>query len=138
MRLPTFRLYEPESLWEAISLLDEFGDDARAIGGGTALVPMMRFGLLRPSHIVSLQRISGLRDVSKTDGELRIGALTTLHEVATSQVVQSDCPLLASAAGSVATPAIRNTGTLGGNLCYAESASDPAPALLALVASVNL
>ncbi|MEE9198348.1 MAG: FAD binding domain-containing protein, partial [Dehalococcoidia bacterium] len=138
MRIPPFQLHEPETLQEAVGLLAQFEEDARPIAGGTALVPMMRFGLLRPGHVVSLQRIPGLVTISETDDQLRIGALTILYDIAGSQTVQVGWPLLARAVGSVATPAIRNTGTLGGNLAYAEAASDPAPALLALEASIHL
>lgn len=138
MRLPPFQLHEPESIQAAVSFLAEHGDDARPIAGGTALVPMIRFGLLRPTHLVSLQHVPGLRRIDESNGGLRIGATTPLYEIAGSRVVQSRWPLLARAVGSVATPAIRNSGTLGGNLCYAEAASDPAPALLALGASVQI
>ncbi|MCH8088953.1 MAG: xanthine dehydrogenase family protein subunit M [Chloroflexi bacterium] len=138
MRLPPFQLHRPETLQEAVSLLAQHGEEARPIAGGTAMVPMMRFGFLRPEHVVSLKGIPGLDEISESDDGLRIGALTPLYRVAGSAVVRAQWPLLARAVGSVATPAIRNSGTLGGNLSYAEAASDPAPALLALEASVLL
>lgn len=138
MRLPEFRLHEPPSLQDAVSILEEYGEDARPIAGGTALVPMMRFGLLRPGHIVSLQQIPNMDGISVRDGGIYIGALATHRQVASSSEVRERWPLLARAVTSVATTAIRTTGTLGGNLCYAETASDPAPALLALGASVHL
>ena len=138
MRLPTFQLHEPNALKEAVTILEEYGEDARPIAGGTALVPMMRFGLLQPGHLVSLHRILDLDVISVKDGQLHIGALATHRQVASSSEVREKWPLLAQAVASVATPAIRTTGTLGGNLCYTEAASDPAPALLALGASVHL
>lgn len=137
-RLPTFQLHEPRSLEEAAKILEGYGEDARPIAGGTALVPMMRFGLLRPGHLVSLQRIPDLDCISVRDGGLHIGALATHRQVASSSEVRERWPLLTQATASVATPAIRTAGTLGGNLCYAEAASDPAPALLALGASIHL
>ena len=138
MRLPPFQLHEPETLEEATELLEKYGEDARAIAGGTVLVPMMRYGLLRPGHLVSLGRVSDLRGTSVSAGELRIGALATHHCLSTCRDVRVGWPLLARAAGSVATPAIRATGTLGGNLVHAESSSDLAPALLVLGASLRL
>lgn len=138
MRLRRFAYHEAGSLAEAVDLVDRHGDEARLLAGGTALLLMIRYGIVRPAHLVSLERVAELRGI-RHDGEaLRIGALTSHADVAASALVRTHAPLLAAAAGRVATPAIRTMGTLGGNLCYAESASDPAPALLALDARVVL
>ncbi len=138
MRLPPFALDEPESVPEAVEVLARLDGESRVIAGGTALVPTMRLGLIRPDRLVSLHRIEGLRAIRVERGALDVGATATLAALAGHGAVRSGWPLLARAAASVATPAIRSTATLGGNLCYAEAASDPAPALLCLDAQVRV
>jgi carbon-monoxide dehydrogenase medium subunit len=147
--LPAFEYREPETLEEAIHLLREGGDEARVIGGGTALVVMLRARLIRSRLLVGLGGISGLGDIrvdwrvdgrvdGPGDGSLRIGALATHREIERSREVRRVAPLVAEACGRVGSPTIRNMGTLGGNLAYGEAASDPAPALLALDARVTV
>jgi carbon-monoxide dehydrogenase medium subunit len=138
MRLRPFEYREAGSLEEALALVGEDGDDIRLLAGGTALLLMIRYGIVRLQRVVSLHRLDDLRGVRRDGDVLRIGALTSHAEIAASPLVREHCPVLAAAAGRVATPAIRNMGTIGGNLCYAESASDPAPALLSLGARVVL
>jgi carbon-monoxide dehydrogenase medium subunit len=138
MRLRPFALAEPESVPEAVEILARPDGEARIIAGGTALVPTMRLGLVTPDRLVSLHRIPGLSGIRVDKGVLEIGAMTSLAALARHGVLGSGWPLLAQAAGRVATPAIRSTATLGGNLCYAEAASDPAPALLCLDAQVRV
>ena len=138
MRLRPFALAEPESVPEAVEVLARLEGDARIIAGGTALLPTMRLGLVAPDRLVSLHRIPGLTEIRVNKGVLEVGAMTSLATVARHATLHSGWPLLAEAAGRVATPAIRSTATLGGNLCYAEAASDPAPALLCLDAQVRV
>ncbi len=139
MILRPFRYVECESITDAVAALAEHGDDARLIAGGTALVPLMKHQLIRPAVLVSVVRVPRLAAIEATsDGGLVIGALATHADVARSPLVRERSPLLAAACGRVASPAIRAMGTLGGNLCYGESASDPSPALLALRARVTL
>ncbi len=139
MILRPFEYMECASVDEAAGALKRHGDGARVIAGGTALVPLMKHQLIRPEVLVSLAGIPGLADIAGDgDGGLRLGALATHWDIARSPVVRERSPLLADACGRVASPAIRSMGTLGGNLCYGESASDPAPALLALRARVRL
>jgi carbon-monoxide dehydrogenase medium subunit len=136
MRLPPFELAEPASLPEALDLFAAGDGECRLIAGGTALVPMLRLGLARPDRLVSLHRVPGLEAIGVEDGMLSVGAMATHAQVRRAAAVIQGWPLLAEGAGRVASPAIRASGTLGGNLCYAESASDVAPALLCLDALV--
>jgi carbon-monoxide dehydrogenase medium subunit len=138
MRLRPFALAEPESVAEAVEILARLDGEARIIAGGTALVPTMRLGLVTPDRLVSLHRIPGLSGIRLDEGVLEIGAMTSLATLARHEDARAGWPLLAHVAGRVATPAIRSTATLGGNLCYAEAASDPAPALLCLDAQVRV
>ncbi len=123
---------------EALAALGSAAGDARLIAGGTALVPMLRLGLLRPQRVISLHRVAALAGASVNEGGLRLGAMATVAAIHRSPVVRSGWPLLAEAAGRVATPAIRSSATVGGNLAYAEPASDLAPALLCLDAEVEI
>jgi carbon-monoxide dehydrogenase medium subunit len=138
MRLRPFALVEPETVPEAVEILARLDGEARVIAGGTALVPTMRLGLVTPDRLVSLHRIAGLSAVRVDKGMLEIGAMTTLSALVRHAIVREGWPLLAHAASRVATPPIRSSATLGGNLCYAEAASDPAPALLCLEAQVRV
>jgi len=138
MRLRPFALAEPESVPEAIEVLARLDGESRVIAGGTALVPAMRLGLLRVDRLVSLHRIEGLGAIRVDRGALEIGATATIMALAGHGGVKSGWPLLAQAAGSVATPAIRGSATLGGNLCHAEAASDAAPSLLCLEAQARV
>jgi len=138
MRLRPFALAEPESVPEAVEVLSRLEGDTRIIAGGTALVPTMRLGLVAPDRLVSLHRILGLSEIRVSKGVLEVGAMATLAAVARHSALRAGWPLLAQAAGRVATPAIRSSATLGGNLCYAEAASDPAPALLCLDTQVRV
>ncbi|CAN5115748.1 xanthine dehydrogenase family protein subunit M [soil metagenome] len=126
LRLHEYRYHRPRALREALDLLAQEG--ALPISGGTDLVPNMKHRLWTPEHLVALGRLPELRGVGWVDeggttcaeadaAGLAIGAATTLSEVAAYPLVRRSYPALATAAGAVAHPQIRNRGTLGGNLC---------------------
>jgi aerobic carbon-monoxide dehydrogenase medium subunit len=139
MRLHPFGLVEPESLTEAFDDFATLDGEARFVAGGTALIPMIRLGLVRPDRLISLHRVTGLAQIRLLDdGALGLGALATLADLHRERMVRAGWPLLAEAVRRVASPAIRASGTIGGNLAYAEAASDPAPALLCLDAEVHV
>ena len=139
MILRPFEYLECKTVDDAVAALRRGGEDARVIAGGTALVPLMKHALLRPSLLVSIVKVPGLSEIAPiASGGLRVGGAATHWAVSHSAAVQQRSPLLAYACGRVASPTIRSMGTLGGNLCYGESASDPSPALLALRATVRL
>lgn len=138
MRLHPFRLVEPDSLAGAIDALGRLDGDARVVAGGTALVALMRLGLVKPDRLVSLHRVPALDEIRIENGSLVLGAMATHADIERSRIVRDGWPLLAEAVRRVATPAIRTSGTIGGNLAYAEAASDPAPALLCLDAEVRV
>ena len=134
-----FDFLEPASVAEASRMLADLGDECRVIAGGTALLLGMRQRMLTPTHLVSLGRLQHLRGIAlDAPGGLRIGALTPHAEVAASPLVRERWPMLASMASRVANPQVRNQGTIGGNLCYADPSTDPPGCLLALDAQVVL
>ena len=132
-----FEYSKAGSVAEAIEILQ--GDpEAKLIAGGHSLIPLMKLRLARPSRVVDIGGIAGLRGISVSDGVVSIGALTTHYEIATSADVQANCGILAEAAGGVGDPAVRNRGTIGGNVSHADPASDLPTVLTALGASFTL
>jgi carbon-monoxide dehydrogenase medium subunit len=130
---------EPPSVAEASRIAADLGDSARFMAGGTALMLALRQRMLQPSHLVSLFRLAPLRGIEvDAQGALRLGALSLHHEVAASPIVRQHSAMLSDMAARVANPQVRNQGTLGGNLCYADPSTDPPGCLLALDARVVL
>ena len=134
-----FDYLEPDSLHDVCLLMSQKGDDARLIAGGTALMLALRQRLVSPSSLISMARLPELRGIHVDDqNRLTIGAFSTHSEVAESAHIQQHYPMLASMASQVANWQVRNQGTIGGNLCYADPATDPPGCLLALGAEVVL
>jgi aerobic carbon-monoxide dehydrogenase medium subunit len=134
-----FNLHEPATTDEAIALLSTHGDEACLIAGGTALVLAMRQRLLGPTQLVALHKIVELHGIAlESSAVVRIGAMTTHAQIARSALVQGHLPMLAGMAARMANPQVRSQGTLGGNLCYADPATDPSCCLTALGARVVL
>lgn len=133
-----FDLAEPKSLQEACTILAN-EPDAKAIAGGTALLTIIKQGLLLPKTVVNLKKISAASEIAydSTNG-LRVGALATISEIETSHLVRRHYPALAEACHLVANIRIRNMATIGGNLAHADYQSDPPTVLVALDASVEL
>ena len=134
-----FQFHGPSGLEEAFALLEEHGEDARLMSGGTALVLQMKQRFSQPGQVIGLRRIPGLSNIEETaDGGFRIGALCTQRQVETSPLVAGRLPLVGQAYHHVATPRIRNMATVGGGLAHGDPNQDPPPALIALGASVVL
>src|SRR5437867_1869670 len=135
--LRPFALHRPGTAEEACALLATLGEDAAPYAGGTELLLLMKLGLLRPRHLVDVKRIRPFDGI--TDGtHLAIGATVTHRTVERSALVRARCPLVASVARHVANVRVRNVGTVGGNLAFADPHSDLATLFLALDATVEL
>jgi 4-hydroxybenzoyl-CoA reductase subunit beta len=118
MNLPRFDYLEPASLQEACTLLREHGEQAAMLAGGTDLLVRMKQRTAIPRYLVNLRSITDHDGIAEEEGgELRVGALTTLHTLAASPIIQARVPILAQATRRVASPQIRHLATLGGNLC---------------------
>jgi carbon-monoxide dehydrogenase medium subunit len=131
MTLP-FILHRPRVVEEASQLLEEFGDDAAVFCGGTELLLVMKMGLASFDHLIDLKAIPELHGIQvEADGGLRIGAAVTHREIERSPVIAQHLPSLAELEKHVANIRVRNSGSLGGNLCFAEPHSDPATLLIA-------
>jgi carbon-monoxide dehydrogenase medium subunit len=123
---------------EALNQREQHGRDALPIAGGQSLLVMLRNKLIDPKVLLDLELLGELRGVQRQPQALSIGAMTTFFDLLSSPEVQSALPIVAAAASKVGSTAIRNLGTLGGNLCHNEPGADMPPALLALDASVEL
>jgi len=135
-----FAILEPLSVAEASSMLVEHGEAARLYAGGTELLLVMKEGLLHYDYLVNLKTVPGLDQVryDAATGQVHIGALVTHRTLERSPVIQQHLPVLAQAESQVANVRVRNVGTIGGNLCFAEPHADPGPVLLLYGATVTL
>ena len=130
--LRRFRLEEPETVAEASELLGRFGESAKVYAGGTELLLAMKEGLVQYERLINVKSLKGLNEVRAEDGVIRIGALCTHHELETSALLREKLPALHALEQNVANVRVRQAGTLGGNLCFAEPHADPGTLLMAL------
>src|SRR5688572_16470829 len=115
--MPHFELYQPDTLENALDLAKRLGQDAWLVGGGQDSYDWFKDRVKRPKALIDLGGIASLKGIRETPEGLEIGALTTLTEIERNPIVQEKYSLLSGAAGRVASPQLRNAGTLGGNLC---------------------
>ncbi len=136
-RLRPFRLHRPTTASEAISLLREIGPDAVPYCGGTELLLVAKLGFTAFTDLVDLKQVEELSGISDADG-LRIGATTTHRQIEHSQTVRAGWPTLALLEREVGNLRVRNVGTIGGNLAFADPHSDPATFLTAVGGYVTI
>ena len=132
-----FEYYRAGSVAEACDLLAAH-PGAKLLAGGHSLIPLLKLRLAAPAAVVDIGRVGALRGISNGGGALRIGALTTHAEIAASEAVKSGAAALAEAAGQIGDPAVRNRGTIGGNVAHADPASDLPAVLTALGATFTV
>ncbi len=131
-----FEYVRPSSISDAISALAEGGDDAKVIAGGQSLLPLLRLRLAYPDILVDVGGLDELRGVADNGDHLLIGARTTHYQVVHDPLIAEHCGLLAQAASTVADPAVRHRGTLGGSIAHADPAGDLPAVILALNATI--
>src|ERR1700742_664325 len=134
----SFAYHRPTSVNEAVALLTDLGDDARAIAGGHSLIPMMKLRLATPGHLVDLGGIAELKGVRAENGDIVIGAMTTQHELIGSDVLSAKVPILREASLLIADPQVRYLGTLGGNVANGDPGNDMPAVMLCLGASYDV
>lgn len=130
-----FEYHRPSSVDEAIALLTQYGDESRLLAGGHSLIPMMKFRLAMPSHLIDLQAIGGLNTIAEDRGVLRIGALATQADVIASDLLSECCPILKETAVTIADPQVRYRGTIGGNVANGDPGNDLPALMMCLDAS---
>jgi 4-hydroxybenzoyl-CoA reductase subunit beta len=118
LSLPGFKLLRPRTMGDALGYLDKHSGDIRVLAGGTDLIPSMRQRLFEPQYVLDLRGVSELRGIHpQTDGGVEIGALTSIRSIERSEFLRRYFPVLSEAATTVASPTLRNMGTIGGNIC---------------------
>jgi carbon-monoxide dehydrogenase medium subunit len=138
MTIRSFELLQPGSLAEAVDMLAKRGEEARAIGGGTTLVILMKQRAVYYPFLVDLQAIPGLNRISQENGTVCIGALATHRDVECSPLIRKSLPVLADAFSKIGNVRVRQTASVGGNLAHADYRLDPPPPLLVLGAAVTV
>ena len=133
-----FEYVRATSAAHALDLLTEHGDEAKLLAGGHSLLPMMKLRLAVPSVLIDIGPLTELAGIAIDGDDLRIGATTRHADVAASDLVRTEAPLLAWSAGQVGDPQIRHRGTIGGSLAHADPAADLPMALTALGGSLEL
>jgi carbon-monoxide dehydrogenase medium subunit len=124
MKPAPFAYHSPASVAEAVSVLAEFGDDAKVLAGGQSLVPMLALRLARPEHLVDINRIPELAGARRENGQLVVGATTRHVALEKDPVIGAAVPLLRLAAPYIGHFQIRNRGTMGGSLAHADAAAE--------------
>jgi len=124
-----FEYHRPSSVDEAVALLTQYGDERRLVAGGHSLIPMMKFRLATPAHLIDLQSVDGLDGIVEEGGVMRIGALVTQAELIASDLLSECCPVLSETAATIADPQVRYRGTIGGNVANGDPGNDM-PALM--------
>ncbi|MEL6679867.1 MAG: xanthine dehydrogenase family protein subunit M [Pseudomonadota bacterium] len=133
-----FEYHRPTDVPAAVSLLRDHGDEARVIAGGHSLIPMMKLRMAAVEHLVDLQDIASLKGITVTGDTVRIGAMTTQHEIITSAELAQASPLMAEAALQIADPQVRYMGTIGGNVANGDPGNDMPGLMQCLDASFTL
>ena len=131
-----FDYVRPSTVEEAINALRAGGEDAKVLGGGQSLLPVLRLRLAEPSVLVDLGGIGSLRGIRLTDDAVAIGAMTPHAEVATSDEVRAEAPLVAAAAAVIGDRQVRHLGTLCGSIAHADPAGDLPAVAVALDATI--
>lgn len=134
--LRRFRLDEPASVREVSELLGRFGESAKLYAGGTELLLAMKEGLVHYERLINVKTVQGLNEIKSNDGMIRIGALCTHHQLETSPALRQFLPAFVKLEENVANVRVRQAGTIGGNLCFAEPHADPGTLLIALGAKL--
>ncbi len=139
MKPPSFKYFAPSTLDEALSLMAEYGDEAKPLAGGQSLIPTMNFRLAQPTVLVDLNNISELAYIQPGgNGEVAIGAMTRQRAVERSQIVTERVPLVHETMPFIAHPQVRNRGTFGGSIAHADPASELPAIAVALNAQLHI
>jgi aerobic carbon-monoxide dehydrogenase medium subunit len=138
MKPAAFEYHRPQSLAQALALLERHGDDARILAGGQSLAPMLNMRLAQPAHVIDVNDLHEIAHVRDAGEHLAVGALARHEDVARAALVRDACPLLAEAAATIGHYAIRQRGTLGGSLAHADPAAQLPLVAVVLDAAIDV
>ncbi|AZV79744.1 xanthine dehydrogenase family protein subunit M [Parasedimentitalea marina] len=133
-----FDYYRPKNMDDVIALLEEHGDDARVMAGGHSLIPMMKLRMAEVPHLIDLQDVSGLGDISISGGRISLGAMVSQHELINHEGLNAAAPILREAALQIADPQVRYMGTIGGNVANGDPGNDMPGVMQCLDAEIEL
>jgi carbon-monoxide dehydrogenase medium subunit len=133
-----FAYHRPKSVTEAVGLLADLGEEARALAGGHSLIPMMKLRLASPEHLIDLAGIKDLAGIRADGGDMVIGAMTTQHELCASDLLATKIPILRETSLVIADPQVRYLGTLGGNVANGDPGNDMPAVMMCLGATYHL
>ena len=136
MKAPPFTYVRAASLADVFKLWREAGPEAKLLAGGQSLLATLAFRLSEPSTLIDISRVRELRGIAQAGAAIRVGALTTHAELGANELVRRHVPLLAEAVPLIAHPAIRNRGTIGGSLAFADPAAELPACCVALDAMI--
>jgi carbon-monoxide dehydrogenase medium subunit len=131
-----FDYHRPETLDEALDLMERFGEEAKVLAGGMSLIPLMKLRFASPAHVVDINDVREVQGMEETEDGLRVRAITRNSELETSELLRKRYPAMAAAAPLISDPIVRNRGTLGGSLAHADPQGDWGSVMLALRAQV--
>jgi carbon-monoxide dehydrogenase medium subunit len=134
----SFAYHRPASVKEAVGLLAELGEEARALAGGHSLIPMMKLRLASPGHLVDLAGVADLKGIRADGGDIVIGAMTTQHELTGSDLLSAKLPILRETSLQIADPQVRYLGTIGGNVANGDPGNDMPAVMLCLGATYHV
>jgi aerobic carbon-monoxide dehydrogenase medium subunit len=134
----SFAYHRPKSVAEATGLLAQYADNARILAGGQSLIPMMKLRLAAPDHLIDLAALAELKGIARKADTLSVGAMTTQHELITSQLITETVPIIRETSLLVADPQVRYVGTLGGNLANGDPGNDMPAIMLCLDATYRV
>ncbi len=138
MKPPLFDYYDPATEEEALTLLADFGADAKILAGGQSLMPLLNMRLVEPAVLIDINRLDALSGIREQADYLAIGALTRQHDVEQSELVRRLCPLLSETLPHVGYPQIRHRGTIGGSLVHADPSAELPAVMTALDAEFEV
>jgi carbon-monoxide dehydrogenase medium subunit len=134
----SFEYHRPSTVEQALELLTEHGQDAKLLAGGHSLIPLMKFRLAQPAHLIDIGRILQLSGIRQEDGSVIVGAVTTHYAIESSAVLKDSFAILPEVASKVGDQQVRNIGTIGGSLAHADPAADWPALVLALGAEFRV
>jgi carbon-monoxide dehydrogenase medium subunit len=134
----SFDYARASSVDDALAKLRAANGEGKLIAGGHSLIPVMKLRLSQPAMLIDIGRIPELSGIRSKDGSIEIGAGTVHHDVATSKMLQKECPMIAETAATIGDPQVRNRGTLGGSLAHSDPSADYPAAMLALDADIHI
>ncbi len=134
-----FKYLVPKTVKDVLTWLAQYGEEAKVIAGGQSLLVLMKQGLFSPRYLIDIKGIAGLDHIKFDEKKgLKIGSLTSHRAIESSPVIRNGFAVLAQMERGLASIQVRNCGTIGGNLCHADPAGDPAPPLIALRAMAKI